>query len=86
MKGLYKLLEDVVWLTQLGLSMLLPLVACLWGCSWLTTHAGVGSWVYIPGILVGLASGAVSFRNFGRMMLKRAEKTKSNHSIGFNRH
>ena len=26
MKGLYKALEDIVWLTQLGLSMLLPLL------------------------------------------------------------
>jgi len=26
MKGWYKALEDLVWLTQLGLNMLLPLV------------------------------------------------------------
>ena len=29
MKGWYKALEDLVWLTQLGLNMLLPLVMCL---------------------------------------------------------
>ena len=29
MKGWYKALEDLVWLTQLGLNMLLPLVLCL---------------------------------------------------------
>ena len=28
MKGWYKALEDLVWLTQLGLNMLLPLVMC----------------------------------------------------------
>ena len=28
-KGLYKTLEDLVWLTQLGLNLLLPLVLCL---------------------------------------------------------
>ena len=28
MKGWYKALEDLVWLTQLGLNMLLPLVFC----------------------------------------------------------
>ena len=33
MKGLYKALEDIVWLTQLGLSMLLPLLLCLGGCA-----------------------------------------------------
>ena len=31
-KGLYKTLEDLVWLTQLGLNLLLPLVLCLGGC------------------------------------------------------
>ena len=30
-KGWYKALEDLVWLTQLGLNMLLPLVMCLGG-------------------------------------------------------
>ena len=34
MKGWYKALEDLVWLTQLGLNMLLPLVLCLAGCWW----------------------------------------------------
>ena len=33
-KGWYKALEDLVWLTQLGLNMLLPLVMCLGGCWW----------------------------------------------------
>ena len=31
LKGWYKALEDLVWLTQLGLNMLLPLVLCLAG-------------------------------------------------------
>ena len=31
MKGLYKALEDIVWLTQLGLSMLLPLLLSVLG-------------------------------------------------------
>ena len=32
LKSWYKALEDLVWLTQLGLNMLLPLVLCL-ACS-----------------------------------------------------
>ena len=39
MKGWYKALEDLVWLTQLGLNMLLPLVMCLGGAWWV-----VNSW------------------------------------------
>ena len=39
-KGWYKALEDLVWLTQLGLNMLLPLVMCLGGCWWAVSHWG----------------------------------------------
>ena len=40
LKGWYKALEDLVWLTQLGLNMLLPLVLCLAGCWWAVEHWG----------------------------------------------
>ena len=58
MKGLYKALEDLVWLTQLGLSILLPLLMCLGGCWWATNRWGWPMWVYLPGIVLGLAAGA----------------------------
>ena len=32
MNGWYKALEDLIWLTQLGQNILLPLVLCLGGC------------------------------------------------------
>ena len=56
MKGLYKALEDIVWLTQLGLSMLLPLLLCLGGCWWATNHWNWPMWVYLVGIFLGLSS------------------------------
>ncbi|OUQ34141.1 hypothetical protein B5E67_13810 [Faecalibacterium sp. An122] len=34
LNGWYKALEDRIWLTQLGLNILLPLVLCLGGCWW----------------------------------------------------
>ena len=40
LKGWYKALEDLVWLTQLGLNMLLPLVLCLAGCWWAVERCG----------------------------------------------
>ena len=44
MNGLYKALEDLVWLTQLGLTMLLPLVLCLAaGGLWVTGAGRCGS-------------------------------------------
>ena len=61
MKGWYKALEDLVWLTQLGLNMLLPLVMCLGGCWWAVSHWGWPMWVYLPAVLLGLAAGAQNF-------------------------
>ena len=45
LKGWYKALEDLVWLTQLGLNMLLPLVLCLAGCWWAVEHWGWPEWL-----------------------------------------
>ena len=57
MKGWYKALEDLVWLTQLGLNMLLPLVMCLGGCWWAVSHWGWPMWVYLPLCCWGLPPG-----------------------------
>lgn len=87
MKGLYGMLEDLVWLTQLGLSMLLPPVACLWLAYWLVNGRGWPMWIYLPALLLGLACGAQSFWQFARRMLKRAKKqTEEKPSAAFNKH
>ena len=50
MNELYKALEQLVWVGQLGFSLLFPLVCALGGCWWLTRQ-GVGGWVWVPGLL-----------------------------------
>ena len=85
MKGLYKALEDLVWLTQLGLSILLPLLLCLGGCWWATNRWDWPLWVYLPGILLGLAAGAKSFWVFAKERLDRA-KQEHPRRVGFNSH
>ena len=74
MKGWYKALEDLVWLTQLGLNMLLPLVMCLGGCWWAVSHWGWPMWVYLPAVLLGLAAGAQNFWVFVKERLDRSKK------------
>lgn len=85
MKGWYDALEHLSWLTQLGLSMLLPLVVFLW-CSWYVCenwHAPY--WVYLVAIALGLGSGVQTFRHFSRRLVRKAEKERPQ-TIGFNRH
>ena len=53
MKGWYKALEDLVWLTQLGLNMLLPLVMCLGGAWWAVNNWSWPEWGFLPAILLG---------------------------------
>ena len=84
-KGIYRVLEDIVWLTQLGLNMLLPLVLCLMGCWWVVNHWNWPLWIYLPGIGLGLASGAQNFWVFAKEHLNRAQKDQ-NHRVGFNSH
>ena len=66
MKGWYKALEDLVWLTQLGLNMLLPLVMCLGGAWWAVNNWSWPEWVFLPAILLGLAAGAQNFWYFAK--------------------
>ena len=85
LKGWYKALEDLVWLTQLGLNMLLPLVMCLGGCWWAVSHWGWPMWVYLPAVLLGLAAGAQNFWVFVKERLDRSKKDKPRRT-GFNSH
>jgi len=81
----YKALSDLVWLTQLGLTMLLPLVMCLGACWWAVEHWGWPMWLYIPAVLLGLAAGGQNFWSFAKQRINRAKKEKTSR-IGFNSH
>lgn len=74
MKGWYKALEDLVWLTQLGLNMLLPLVMCLGGAWWAVNSWSWPEWVFLPAILLGLAAGAQNFWYFAKEHMDRTKK------------
>ncbi len=79
-----KSLKYLVWLTQLGFSLVVPPVLCIWGAIWAQNAWGWGSWSVILGILVGLI---ISFSNglvFYRMMERRSKKDQKN--AYFNRH
>ena len=78
LKGWYKALEDLVWLTQLGLNMLLPLVLCLAGCWWAVERWNWPEWLFLP-------AGAQNFWVFCKERLDRSKKEK-NHRVGFNSH
>ena len=86
MGWLFKAMEELVWVAQLGFNILMPPVLCLGLCWWLVNFVGVGAWVYLPGFLLGLGGGAASFRGFARHWLARTKKEQTHTPAGFNRH
>ena len=87
MKNWAKGLQDIIWLTQLGLSMILPLIGWLWLCWWLVTSKGAPIWLYLVFIPVGLAAGAESFYHFYRLMVRRqSPKPGEKPPVSFSRH
>ena len=50
----FRLWRDIVWLTQLGFSMVSPLLLCIWGGWQLQHRFGFGPWVMAAAIVLGL--------------------------------
>lgn len=68
MKQWSEILKNLSLLTQLGLSIVTPLLLCMFVCFMLMKHLGVGGWVFIPGFFFGLGGGAVSAAKFAGLM------------------
>lgn len=53
----YKALKNLTMLTQLALSLLTPTLLCIFGAIWLKNKFGLGQWIVMLGIFLGLGSG-----------------------------
>lgn len=71
-------------ISQLGISLVVPLVFCLLICYWLTRRFNIGSWVYIAGIFFGLGA---FISTCIRLYKKETEKKeKDSKPVAFNQH
>lgn len=88
MKNWSDIIRNLTMLTQFGLSFITPLLLCLAGCWWLTSHTGVGLWIYIPGFFFGMGgSGMVAYKLYLAVTAREAKKKeKEKQKISFNRH
>ena len=57
-RPIYALVKVVTLLTQLGLSIALPLAGFVVGAVWLRNHYHLGAWVLLLGIVLGIAGAA----------------------------
>ena len=86
MRGYVKVMRYLVWLTQLGLSVAIPLVGFILLGAWLHNSRGWGSWTVPVGIVLGLM-GAVGGLYNGFKTLHRMMKTDEDKPTqGFNKH
>lgn len=80
-------LRELVWLTELGLSIVSPLVLCVLGAAWLRGRFSLEPWIVIIGLLVGLGgafSAGLAFYRHTRLMDKKPGKKDP--PVYFNEH
>ena len=88
MKHFKEIYQNVLMLSQLGLSFITPLLLCLGLCWFLNAKAGAGMWVYIPGFFFGLGGSFMTAYKFYLMTVKKTEKEEKSgkKKVSFNRH
>lgn len=86
MKNVSKTLRNLTLLTQLGLSLIMPILLCILFCWFLTSQFGIGGWIYIIGIIFGLGG---SFMTGYKLYLSESAKSKKEaekQKVNFNSH
>ncbi len=78
-------LRQLTYLSQLGLSLVMPLLMCVLLCYWLTTRFGFGGWIYIPGFILGLGSSCMTAWKFYTSVNNKNKKDKKQ-PPSFNQH
>ena len=77
----------LVWLTQLGFSVVFPPVGFLWLASWLKNSRGWGSWVIWVAAVLGIVCAIDGLRTSLKAMERLARKENEEEPpVAFNDH
>lgn len=81
-------LSLLVWLTQLGLSTVSPLVCCVLAAAWLHSARGWGVWIIWAGSALGFILAVDGFRQSLKVLsrLSRNRKSPEQPPTSFNDH
>ena len=71
-----RLIGQFAMIGQLGLSLLMPLLMCLFGCYLLVTKLSAPIWVYIPGFILGLGASMTTAYKVYLSVVHKEEKKK----------
>ncbi|MEG1153123.1 MAG: AtpZ/AtpI family protein [Ruthenibacterium sp.] len=73
-KSWFKALRSLSWLTQFGMSLVVPPILCLLAASWLVRRFSLGTWVYLVALVFGLGAAACTFFKFLQMVQRKSDK------------
>lgn len=89
MKDLSEVLRHLTLVGQLGLSLAMPLLLCLFACYFLTSRLSWPVWIYIPGFILGIGSSFMTAYKFYRSVIlkdRTAKKKKRDGTVSYNEH
>lgn len=87
MEAAVKNLSLLVWLTQLGLSVVIPLIGFVWLGVWLRSQFEWGVWIVVVAVILGVVFAIDGLRYSLKLMGRLAKKeTEETQSVSFNEH
>ncbi len=66
--------ENFALLTQLGLSVALPPLLCLFAAGWVRDRLGLGLWIMVIALLLGVGGGVLNFLKTWQMIERRRQR------------
>ena len=75
-RNVSKLIGQFAMVGQLGLSLLMPLLMCLFACYLLVTKLALAVWIYIPGFILGLGTAMTTAYKVYLSVVQKEEKKK----------
>lgn len=70
-------MENLALLTQLGVSIAVPPILCLLAANWLRGKWGLGLWIMIVALVLGLGGSASNVWKFWKQLKKREERDEN---------
>lgn len=86
MRPWIQILRQLSWLTQLGLSIIAPLVLCVAGCWWLQERFSLGVWIMAVGFVLGIGASLSSAVGFYRYVKRKSGQNQQRRQDAFNSH
>jgi len=87
-KNRFELFQSLTMITQVGISLITPLLICLGLCWWLTRRFGIGGWIFIPGFILGIGGSFSAAWKLYQITMRREnrKKEKRKETLSFNEH